>query len=262
MQLPGEPGDRAARPPRARAHHACSRRRASGRTCSPRCRCGRPTPRRSSAASSTASGPRPSEAEILRADGKPVPAGLRLALRARRVLRLRPVRDQLGPAPRALGATPAARRSGPTPSASSASFGVNLKQVYGSTETRGARLASSPTTRPTRPARASPCPGIEVKIADRGEVLVRERGCLQGLLQERRRPRARSSTPRAGSTPATPASSTRAGTSSSSTAPRTWAPLADGTPVRAAVHREQAQVQPVHPRGGRLRQRPAVRGAP
>ena len=51
-------------------------------------------------------------------------------------------------------------------------FGVNLKQVYGSTETTGlVSLQPNVEANPTTAGR--PCPGIEVKIADRGEVLVR-----------------------------------------------------------------------------------------
>ena len=45
-QLPGEPGDGAAGPPGARARPRCWPRPASGRTCSPRCRCGPATPLR------------------------------------------------------------------------------------------------------------------------------------------------------------------------------------------------------------------------
>ena len=57
--------------------------------------------------------------ELLRTDGKPLPLGERAGLAIGEVLVYGPVRDQLGLRQRA-GATPAARRSGPTPSASSA----------------------------------------------------------------------------------------------------------------------------------------------
>jgi long-chain acyl-CoA synthetase len=79
-------------------------------------------------------------AEILRTEDKPLPAGLRLA-DTFRFFR---------------------------------SIGVNLKQVYGSTETTG--LVSLQPDREANPTTAGrPVPGVEIKIGDRGEVLVK--GC-------------------------------------------------------------------------------------
>ena len=54
-----------------------------------------------------------------------------------------------------------------------------------------------------------PAPGVEVKLADNGEVLVRGADAAEGVLQAARRDRRSRSTPTATSTPATPASSTR-----------------------------------------------------
>jgi len=57
-----------------------------------------------------------------------------------------------------------------------------LKQVYGSTETTGlVSLQPSNEANPTTAGR--PCPGIEVKIADRGEVLVRGPIIFKGYLK-------------------------------------------------------------------------------
>jgi long-chain acyl-CoA synthetase len=62
------------------------------------------------------------------------------------------------------------------------SIGVNLKQVYGSTETTG--LISLQPSREANPTTAGrPCPGIEIKIADKGEVLVRSANVFRGYLK-------------------------------------------------------------------------------
>jgi long-chain acyl-CoA synthetase len=58
-------------------------------------------------------------------------------------------------------------------------IGVNLKQLYGSTET-----AVFVCQQPDHEARADtvgvPCPGVEIKVADNGEVLVKSAGLLKG----------------------------------------------------------------------------------
>ena len=65
------------------------------------------------------------------------------------------------------------------------SIGVNLKQLYGSTETCAAVCACNLTARSASTAWASRCPGVEVKISD-------NRGCWWGaamlrILQASRR---------------------------------------------------------------------------
>lgn len=59
------------------------------------------------------------------------------------------------------------------------SIGINLKQLYGSTET-----AVFVCLQPDREARADtvgvPCKGVEIKVADNGEILVRSPGLLKG----------------------------------------------------------------------------------
>ena len=57
-----------------------------------------------------------------------------------------------------------------------------------------------------------PLPGVTVRIADDGEILVKGEHRLPGLLEQRRRRPPRRSTPTAGSTPATSASSTTTAT--------------------------------------------------
>jgi long-chain acyl-CoA synthetase len=119
--------------------------------------------------------------EILRADGKPVPAGLRLAYALGEFFVYGPVRDQLG-LRRVRWALTGGAPLGPDTFRFFRSIGVNLKQVYGSTETTGlVSLQPSTEANPTTAGRA--CPGIEVRIAERGEVLVRSGGVFSGYLK-------------------------------------------------------------------------------
>ena len=112
-------------------------------------------------------------AEILRTEGKPVPVGLRLATALGEFFVYRPVRDQLGLRQTKWVLTGGAPL-GPDTFRFFRSIGVNLKQVYGSTETTG--LVSLQPDREANPSTAGrPVPGVEVKIGDRGEVLVK--GC-------------------------------------------------------------------------------------
>jgi long-chain acyl-CoA synthetase len=116
--------------------------------------------------------------EIVRSEGRPVPPGLRLAYALGNFLVYAPVRDQLG-----LGRTRVALTGGaplgPDTFRFFRAFGVNLKQIYGSTETAGlVSLQPDAEANPTTAGR--PCPGIEVRIDERGEVLVRSAGVFRG----------------------------------------------------------------------------------
>jgi long-chain acyl-CoA synthetase len=112
-------------------------------------------------------------AEILRTEGKPVPVGLRLATALGEFFVYGPVRDQLGLV-RTKWALTGGAPLGPDAFRFFRSIGVNLKQVYGSTETTG--LVSLQPDREANPTTAGrPVPGVEIKIGDRGEVLVK--GC-------------------------------------------------------------------------------------
>jgi long-chain acyl-CoA synthetase len=120
-------------------------------------------------------------AEILRSEGKPVPAGLRLTLRLGELLVYGPVRDQLGLL-RARWAYTGGAPLGPDTFRFFRSFGVNLKQVYGSTESTGlVSLQPDAEANPTTAGR--PCPGIDVKIGERGEVLVKSPGIFRGYFK-------------------------------------------------------------------------------
>jgi long-chain acyl-CoA synthetase len=118
--------------------------------------------------------------ELLRVDGKPVPLGLRIAYRLGEFLVYGPVRDQLGLG-RARWALTGGAPLGPDTFRFFRAIGVNLKQVYGSTEAGLVSLQPSEEANPTSAGR--PCPGIDVKIADRGEVLVRGGGVFRGYLK-------------------------------------------------------------------------------
>jgi long-chain acyl-CoA synthetase len=118
------------------------------------------------------------EAEILRSDGKPVPPWLRLQLALGEFLVYGPIRDQLG-LRRARWAYTGGAPLGPDTFRFFRSIGVNLKQVYGSTES-SALISIQPDAEANPTSAGRPCPGIEVKIADRGEVLIRSRGIFKG----------------------------------------------------------------------------------
>jgi long-chain acyl-CoA synthetase len=121
------------------------------------------------------------EVEILRADGKPLSLGQRLKYALGEFFVYGPVRDQLG-LRRTRFALTGGAPLGPDTFRFFRSIGVNLKQVYGSTETTGlVSLQPSAEANPTTVGR--PCPGIEVKIAERGEVLVRGGGIFRGYLK-------------------------------------------------------------------------------
>jgi long-chain acyl-CoA synthetase len=120
-------------------------------------------------------------AELLRSEGKPVPLSLRPALGLGEFFVYGPVRDQLG-LRRARWCYTGGAPLGPDTFRFFRAFGVNLKQVYGSTETTGlVSTQADPEANPTTVGR--PCPGIEVKIGDRGEVLIRSEGIFKGYFK-------------------------------------------------------------------------------
>jgi long-chain acyl-CoA synthetase len=120
-------------------------------------------------------------AEILRSEGKALPFGLRAQLALGEFFVYGPVRDQLG-LRRARWAYTGGAPLGPDTFRFFRSFGVNLKQIYGSTELTGlASLQPDSEANPTTVGK--PCPGIEVKIADKGEVLVKSPGVFKGYFK-------------------------------------------------------------------------------
>ena len=120
-------------------------------------------------------------AEILRSEGKPVGLGLRLLLLLGEFFVYGPVRDQLG-LRRARWAYTGGAPLGPDTFRFFRAFGINLKQVYGSTESTGlVSLQPDAEANPTTAGR--PCPGIDVKIGERGEVLVKSAGIFKGYFK-------------------------------------------------------------------------------
>ena len=120
-------------------------------------------------------------AEILRADGKPLSLGLRLKHALGEFFVYRPVRDQLGLL-RSRWCLTGGAPLGPDTFRFFRAFGVNLKQIYGSTEITG--LASLQPDGEADPNTAGrPCPGIDVRIGDRGEVLVKSPGIFKGYFK-------------------------------------------------------------------------------
>ena len=111
------------------------------------------------------------QAELLRTEGKPVAFTLRLALLAGEFLVYGPVRDQIG-LRRARWCLTGGAPLGPDAFRFFRAFGINLKQVYGSTEL-AAFVSVQPDSQANPNTVGPPGPGIEVRIAEGGEVLVR-----------------------------------------------------------------------------------------
>jgi long-chain acyl-CoA synthetase len=118
------------------------------------------------------------EAELARTDGKPVPPGLRALLAIGEVLVYGPVRDQFG-LRRARWCLTGGASLGADTFRFFRAFGVNLKQVYGATEV-SAFVAVQPDGEANPNTVGPPGPGIEVRIADGGEVLVRGPNVFSG----------------------------------------------------------------------------------
>ena len=121
------------------------------------------------------------QVEIRRAERKPVPLSLRLQYALGDFLVYAPVRDQLGILRTRFALTGGAPL-GPDTFRFFRAIGVNLKQIYGSTETTGL-VSLQPSTEANPVTVGPPCQGVEVRIADRGEVLVRGASVFRGYLK-------------------------------------------------------------------------------
>jgi long-chain acyl-CoA synthetase len=110
-------------------------------------------------------------------DGKAVGWGDRMAYALGKLLVYGPLRNNLGFS-RVRVAYTAGEAIGPDLFSFYRSIGINLKQLYGSTET-----AVFVCLQPDDQARADtvgvPIEGVEIKVAENGEVLVRSRGLLK-----------------------------------------------------------------------------------
>lgn len=122
------------------------------------------------------------EAELRRTEGKPIPFGTRLLLGLGETLVYGPVRDQLG-LRRARWAYTGGAPLGPDAFRFIRAIGVNLKQIYGSTET-SALVAAQGDDRADPNTVGRPVPGVDVRVDPRGEVLVRGGGVFRGYFKQ------------------------------------------------------------------------------
>jgi len=120
--------------------------------------------------------------ELLKTDGKPIPFGTRVAYSAGEWMVYGPVRDQMGMR-FARWAMTGGAPLGPDTFRFFRSFGINLKQVYGATE--GSALIAFQRDDAADPNTVGkPVPGVEAKIAENGELLVRGPGVFVGYYKQ------------------------------------------------------------------------------
>jgi long-chain acyl-CoA synthetase len=110
-------------------------------------------------------------------DGKPVPPGDRLLYALGRLLVYDPLRNILGMSRIRVAYTGGAA-IGPDLYRFYRSIGINLKQLYGQTET-SVYVCKQPDGRAKLDSVGRPLPGVEVRIAANGEVQVRTPGMLK-----------------------------------------------------------------------------------
>ena len=122
------------------------------------------------------------QAELLRSEGKPVPWLLKLWLLLGEFAVYGPVRDQIG-LRRARWCLTGGAPLGADTFRFFRAFGVNLKQVYGSTEL-SAFVSVQPDAQANPNTVGPPGPDIEVRIAESGEVLVRGANVFVGYLKQ------------------------------------------------------------------------------
>ena len=120
--------------------------------------------------------------ELLQSEGRPVPMMVRLGCTLGEFLVYRPVRDQLG-----LARTRACYNGGAPLGAETFRFfrgmGVNLKQIYGATEA-SALVACQLDGEADTNSVGRPLPGLDIRIADDGEVQVRTPGSFAGYYKQ------------------------------------------------------------------------------
>src|SRR6185312_15959423 len=120
--------------------------------------------------------------ELKRTDGKPLSMAERLGLSLGEFFVYGPVRDQLG-LRNARWCYTGGAPLGPDTYRFFRSFGVNLKQVYGATEA-SALIACQSDTEANPNTVGRPMPRIEVKIDDRGEVMLKGPNVFCGYFKQ------------------------------------------------------------------------------
>ncbi|MGE0151135.1 MAG: long-chain fatty acid--CoA ligase [Reyranellaceae bacterium] len=122
------------------------------------------------------------QVELARSEGRQLSTGQRLKHWLGEWLVYGPVRDQLG-LRRLRWAYTGGAPLGADTFRMFRGFGINLKQVYGSTET-SALVAIQSDTEADPNTVGRPCKGIEVKIAESGEVLIKSKGIFSGYYKQ------------------------------------------------------------------------------
>lgn len=120
--------------------------------------------------------------ELKRSDGKPLSLFDRLGLGLGEIFVYGPVRDQLG-LRKARWCYTGGAPLGPDTYRFFRSFGINLKQVYGATEA-SALIACQADAEANPNTVGRPIPRIEVKIDDRGEVLLKGSNVFKGYFKQ------------------------------------------------------------------------------
>jgi long-chain acyl-CoA synthetase len=110
-------------------------------------------------------------------DGKPVPVGDRLVYSLGDFFVYAPLRNALGMS-RVRVAYTAGEAIGPDLFSFYRSLGINLKQLYGSTET-SVFVCIQPNGQIKPDSVGPPAPGVELKITDEGEIVVRSPGLFR-----------------------------------------------------------------------------------
>lgn len=110
-------------------------------------------------------------------DGKPVALGDRVLYALGNALVYGPLRNNLGFS-RVRVAYTAGEAIGPDLFSFYRSIGINLKQLYGSTET-AVFVCLQPDNQAWSDTVGVPCAGVEIKVADNGEILVKSPGLLK-----------------------------------------------------------------------------------
>ena len=120
--------------------------------------------------------------ELKQTDGKGLSLGERLGLALGEVLVYGPVRDQLG-LRKARWCYTGGAPLGPDTYRFFRSFGINLKQVYGATEA-SALIACQNDAEANPNTVGRPIPQVDIKIDDRGEVLLKGPNVFRGYFKQ------------------------------------------------------------------------------
>ncbi|MGO9568366.1 MAG: AMP-binding protein [Desulfomonilaceae bacterium] len=121
------------------------------------------------------------EATKLESEKKPVPLRLKILRSVGKVVATGPLRDNLGLA-KVRYAYTAGAALGPEVFRFFRAIGVNLKQIYGLTET-SAMCTYQPDDDVKLDTVGKPCVGVEIRISDQGEVLIASPGVFQGYFK-------------------------------------------------------------------------------